>query len=36
MLNKRLMEVFVDLEVDTDQLEAFNKDKLAQTFFYYH
>lgn len=33
MLKKRLMEAFVDLEVDTDQLEAFTEDKLAQTFF---
>lgn len=30
------MEPFVDLEVDTEQLEAFTKDKLAQTFSYYH
>lgn len=29
------MEVFVDLEVDTDP-EVFIKDKLAQTFSYYH
>ncbi|KAI5158847.1 Protein Fam47E [Manis pentadactyla] len=34
--NERLMEPFVDLEVDTEQLEAFTKDKLAQTFSYYH
>lgn len=29
MLNKRLIEVFGDLEVDTDQLAAFAKNKLA-------
>lgn len=36
MSNERLMELFVDLEVDTEQLEAFTKDKLAQIFSYYH
>lgn len=36
MPNKRLMEVFVDLEADIDQLEAFIKDKLAQTFSCYY
>lgn len=30
------MEVFVDLEADTDHLEALIQDKLAQTFSYQH
>lgn len=29
------MEASVDLEADTDQLEAFTKDKLVQTFYYH-
>lgn len=31
MLNKRLIEAFVDVEVDTDQLAACTKNELAQS-----